>query len=343
MSPVTQTSFAADSVTTQSAKKRPTVSIVTPAYNEAKNLPVLWERLSQAMSVIGGEWEWIVVDDHSTDETFAVVADLANRHSQINALRFARNFGSHAAITCGLHQARGACVVIIAADLQDPPETISELIVKWRGGAQVVWAVRGHREGEKTATIGFARGYYFIMRHVVGLKDMPPSGADFFLIDRLVVDALKEFNENNASLFALVTWMGFRQASITYDKQARLYGHSGWNLKKKLKLMVDSVTSFTYLPIRLMSYVGFSVAVLGFFYAGLVVLNAFKGHPAEGWSSLMIVVLIVGGVQMLMMGVLGEYIWRTLDESRRRPRYLVEESTVQKREFLPAREDTQNI
>ena len=184
------------------------------------------------MSAISGEWEWIVVDDHSTDETFAVVADLANRHSQISARRFARNFGSHAAITCGLHQARGACVVIIAADLQDPPEAISALIAKWRGGAQVVWAVRGHREGEKTATIGFARAYYFTMRHVVGLKEMPSSGADFFLIDRLVVDALNEFNENNASLLALLTWMGFRQASITYDKQARLYGRSGWNLKK---------------------------------------------------------------------------------------------------------------
>ena len=132
------------------------------------------------MSAISGEWEWIVVDDHSTDEPFAVIADLANCHSQIDALRLARNFGSHAAINCGLHQARGECVVIIAADLQDPPETICEMIAKWRRGVQVVWAVRGHREGEKIATIGFTQAYYFIMRDVVGLKELLPSGADLF-------------------------------------------------------------------------------------------------------------------------------------------------------------------
>ena len=325
--PATQTPIGLASASTDTAKKRPTVSIVTPAYNEADNLPVLWDRLSKAMTALSGEWEWVVVDDHSNDQTFVAATGLANGQSHVRAVRFARNFGSHAAIMCGLDHAKGDCVVIMAADLQDPPETIPELMEKWRGGAQVVWAVRGHREGEKTATVGFAQAYYFLMRHVVGLKEMPPSGADFFLIDRLVVDALKEFNENNASVFALLTWMGFRQASIEYDKQARLYGRSGWSLKKKLKLVVDSITSFTYLPIRLMSYVGFIVALLGFLYAALVIANAFGGKPIEGWSSLMVVVLIVGGVQMLMMGVLGEYLWRALDESRRRPRYLIESST----------------
>jgi polyisoprenyl-phosphate glycosyltransferase len=306
---------------------QPVISIVTPAYNEAENLPVLWERLSKVMGALSGEWEWIVVDDHSADETFAAVANLRNCHSNIKAVRFARNFGSHAAISCGLHRAQGECVVIIAADLQDPPETICELMEKWRGGAQVVWAVRGQREGETTSTLSFSRAYYFIMRHFVGLKEMSSTGADFFLIDRLVVDALKEFNESNASLFSLITWMGFRQASITYDKQARLHGRSGWNLNKKLKLLVDSITSFTYLPIRLMSYVGCIVAMLGFLYAAFIVVHALAGNVVQGWSSLMVVVLIVGGIQMLMMGVLGEYLWRALDESRRRPRYLIEATT----------------
>jgi dolichol-phosphate mannosyltransferase len=328
MSSVARNSPDAGMIETTRDNRRPLVSIITPAYNETDNLPVLWERLTNAMDAINGEWEWIVVDDHSTDETFAVIAKMASVHPHIKAVRFSRNFGSHAAIACGLRQARGKCVVIMAADLQDPPETICELMDRWNKGAQVVWAVRGQREGEQTFTVGFARAYYFLMRHMVGLKEMPASGADFFLIDRVVVDALNEFNENNASLFAMLTWMGFRQASITYDKQARLYGRSGWNLKKKLKLVVDSVTSFTYLPIRLMSYVGFSVALLGFLYAGLVIANALAGQPVEGWSSLMVVVLIVGGVQMLMMGVLGEYLWRALDEARRRPRYLIEETTI---------------
>lgn len=307
--------------------KCPLISIVTPAYNEAENLPILFDQIVHVMRNTNADWEWIIVDDHSADGTFAVVTAMASGHSGVKAVRFARNFGSHAAIMCGMQRASGDCVVIMAADLQDPPETIPALLAKWQAGAQVVWAVRDRREGEKRSTVIFARFYYFLMRHVVGLSEMPPSGADFFLIDRLVVDALKEFNENNASIFALVTWMGFRQDGIAYDKQARLHGRSGWSLKKKLKLVVDSITSFTYLPIRLMSYVGFSVALLGFLYAGLVIANALGGQPVEGWSSLMVVVLIVGGVQMLMMGVLGEYLWRALDESRRRPRYLIESAT----------------
>jgi len=312
-------------------EKRPYISIVTPAYNEAANLPLLWQRLSCVMERMNGSWEWIIVDDHSTDGTFEVIAELANQYPNIRGSRFSRNFGAHAAIACGLDHASGDCVITLAGDLQDPPETIPELVQKWRAGAQVVWAMRGHREGETTTTLGFAQAYYFVMRHLVGLKEMPPTGADFFLIDRSVVKALEGFHENNASLFALITWMGFRQATLTYDKQARVHGESGWSLKKKLKLFVDSITSFTYLPIRLMSYVGMIVAFVGFFYAVVVIVNALGGQPVEGWSSLMIVVLVVGGIQMLMMGVLGEYLWRALDESRRRPRYLIEASTFEER------------
>jgi dolichol-phosphate mannosyltransferase len=303
------------------------VSIVTPAYNEARNLPVLYARLGQVLDAMAVTWEWIVVDDHSRDDTFATVAEIAQRDHRVHALRLARNSGAHTAMTCGLHHARGACAVVLAADLQDPPETLPQLLAEWQEGAQVVWAVRGRREGESAGTIGFARLYYWIMRRVVGMQEMPATGADFFLLDRQVIDAFRQFHESNVSILALLTWMGFRQASITYDKQARLHGSSGWSLGKKLKLVVDSVASFSYLPIRLMSYVGFLVAVIGFIYAGLVVVNALAGRPAEGWSSLMVVVLVVGGVQMLMMGVLGEYVWRALDEARRRPKYLVEKST----------------
>ena len=152
-------------------------------------------------------------------------------------------------------------------------------------------------------------------------------GADFFLVDRQVAEAFSHFREANVSILALITWMGFRQVVIPYDKEARLHGRSGWDLKKKLKLVVDSVTSFSYLPIRFMSYLGFVVAFLGFVYAGVVILNALHGGLVQGWSSLMVVVLVVGGLQMLMMGMLGEYLWRALDESRRRPRYIVEATT----------------
>jgi dolichol-phosphate mannosyltransferase len=171
--------------------------------------------------------------------------------------------------------------------------------------------------------------YYWIMRNVVGMKDMPATGADFFLLDRKVADAFRQFGEANTSILALITWMGFRQERVQYDKHARLHGRSGWTLAKKLKLVVDSVASFSYMPIRLMSVLGFLVAAVGFVYAIVVVVNALRGSPAEGWSSLMVVVLVLGGFQMAMMGVLGEYLWRALDEARRRPRYIVEATTQQ--------------
>lgn len=215
----------------------------------------------------------------------------------------------------------------MAADMQDPPETLPLLLAEWNEGAQVVWAVRNSRDGERATTLLLARLYYYLMRRFVGIGDMPSTGADFLLVDRRVMDALSQFGESNVSLLALITWMGFRQAVVGYGKQARRHGRSGWTLEKKLKLALDSITSFSYFPIRLMSYIGFVVALFGFLYAGLVILNALSGNPTQGWSSLMVAVLLLGGVQMMMMGVLGEYLWRALDETRRRPRYLIESDT----------------
>ena len=255
------------------------LTVITPAYNEARNLPVLYERLGQVLAGLNMAWEWIVVDDHSGDNTFEVVTSIAQHDGRVRAIRLARNSGSHTAITCGLHHAAGDCAVVLAADLQDPPETLPALLDQWQAGAQVVWAVRAQREGETASTVGFARVYYLIMRRLVGIADMPATGADFFLLDRRVLDAFRQFHESNVSILALLTWMGFRQATITYDKQARLHGRSGWSLGKKFKLVVDSVTSFSYLPIRLMSIVGFVVAIVGFLYAGVVTVNALAGRP----------------------------------------------------------------
>ena len=249
--------------------RRGQVSIVTPAFNEAGNLLTLYERLCRALDTAGADWEWIIVDDHSADETFAIVRRLTAADPRVRGVRFAHNFGSHAAVACGLSQSAGDCAVVMAADLQDPPETLPTLVTEWRRGAQVVWAVRQEREGEARSTVGFARAYYWLMRHLVRVRQMPATGADFVLLDRRAVDAVGEFRESNVSL----------------------------------------------------------LAVLGFVYAAVVVVNAIEGRPVQGWSSLMIAVLVVGGVQMLMMGILGEYVWRALDEARRRPRYLIEATT----------------
>ena len=304
--------------------RRPVISIITPAYNESRNLPLLYHRIAAALDGMGVSWEWLVVDDHSSDGTFEVLSEICDRDPRIRVLRFARNCGSHLAGVCGLQHAAGDCAVLIAADLQDPPETIAELYEKWRQGAQVVWAVRAARHGEKAQTVLFSRLYYWMMRRFVGIENTAATGADFFLLDRCVIDALRRFEEQNISVLSLLLWMGFRQDSITYEKQARAHGASKWTIEKKLKLVVDSITSFTYKPIRFMSYAGFITAFLGFCYAGLIILNAINGHPVQGWSSMIVVVLLLGGMQMLMLGILGEYLWRALDESRRRPRYLIE-------------------
>jgi len=295
------------------------LSVVTPAYREEQNLPQLYQRLRAALGRC--EWEWVVVDDHSQDGTFAAIADLAAKDARIRGVRLSRNFGSHAAILCGLERSRGNAVVVIAADMEEPPEILPKLIAEWKNGFQVVWGIRSQAAGVASSA------YHRMMRRMAGIEHIPDGGPGCFLIDRTVVSALATFGERHNNLFVLLAWMGFRQSSVTYERAVRTHGRSGWSMSKKIELLLDSVTAFSYKPIRWMSLIGAVTAVAGFLWAGEVLVNALKGNPPQGFSSLMVAVLIVGGVQMLMMGVLGEYLWRALDESRRRPRYVVEDAT----------------
>jgi len=302
------------------------ISIITPAWKEADNLPVLYARLAAVLE--GKEWEWVIIDDHSPDGTFAAIHALAQKDSRVRGIRLSRNSGSHVALTAGINQAAGGCGILIAADLQDPPETIPALLAEWEQGSQVVWAVRAARKGESATTKGFSRLYYWIMRRLVGMKDMPATGADFLLMDRKVIEAFNRFNESNVSILSLITWMGFKQTRILYTKEARLHGETGWTFAKKCRLVIDSVTSFSHFPIRLMSILGFTSAFMGFLYALFILYSKLTGSvEVTGFATTMIVILVLGGLQMMMMGVLGEYLWRGLDESRRRPRYMIEEET----------------
>lgn len=303
---------------------KPFVSIVTPAFNEAENLPILYGRLCSVLDTINTQWEWIVVDDHSTDNTFEVLSRIAEQDDRVSGFRLSRNSGSHIAIRCGLNNVGGGCAVVMAADLQDPPETLPELLQKWQGGAQVVWATRDQIEGVRKVDLVLGRLFWSLMRRLAGMKELPATGADFFLIDRLVLDYLCQFHETNFNLIMLLSWMGFKQETVKYVKQARISGRSGWSFEKKLKVALDSFLSFSYLPIRLMSYAGIIAGLLGFVYAAVVFINFLTGSAIQGWTSLMIVILIFGGIQMLMMGLLGEYLWRTMSEAHRRPPYLVE-------------------
>jgi dolichol-phosphate mannosyltransferase len=301
------------------------LSIVTPAYNEAENLPRLYERLAGLdWAVLGLDWEWVVVDDHSRDASPTFLRDLIARDPRVRWIRFSRNFGSHAACTAGLEHVRGDAAIVMAADLQDPPETIPALVEKWRAGADVVWAVRGAREGETLRTVASARLFYALLRRVTSL-DLPPGGVDFFLVARAVIDALKSAPERNTSLIGQIQWLGFNQASLVYTKQARAAGRSKWTLSKKVKLSIDWLVGFSYFPIRFMSALGVLFALAGFLYALLLTLRrVIWVVPVEGWTSLICVVLITSGVQLVMLGVLGEYLWRTFDASRQRPRYVIE-------------------
>jgi dolichol-phosphate mannosyltransferase len=305
----------------------PELSVVVAAFNEQDNLPVLYENLRKVLDGAGLDWELITVDDHSADETFATVARLAECDHRVRGVRLSFNAGSHVATECGLSLARGRSICQIAADLQHPPEILLELWQRWKAGTQVVWAARARREYDNKISLLFSRLYYVLMRRVVGFRNMPAGGADFYLIDRKVVDAVLRCGDKNTSLLALIMWTGFSQETLYYDRPPRLRGRSRWTLEKKLKLVIDSVTAFTYVPIRLMSYVGLSVALLGFIYAAVLVYTGLKGNPVVGWTSLMVVLLVIGGIQMVMMGVLGEYIWRVLDQARNRPSYVIEQAT----------------
>ncbi len=304
----------------------PKLSVVVAAYNEEGNLPLLYERVAALdWTALGLEPEFVFVDDHSRDGTRAYLRALAARDPRVKVLRFAKNFGSHRAFAAGLEHATGDAAVILAADLQDPPETIPQLVEKWRAGAKTVWAVRAEREGVSAADQFFARFYYGLMRRFADVQP-PREGADFLLVDRCVLEQLRASPEKNTSVLLLIQWMGFTQDFISYTKAARHSGRSNWTFGRKLKLAIDSLASFSYAPIRLASLIGVLFAVTGFGYALFVAARAiWWGSPVQGWPALMCVVLIASGVQLVILGILGEYIWRTYDESRHRPRYVVED------------------
>jgi dolichol-phosphate mannosyltransferase len=298
------------------------LSILTPAYNEATNLDALYERVVSTTARLGVEWEWLIVDDHSRDDTFAVIQRLAAADQRVRGVRLARNSGSHVAITCGLHLVRGDAAVMMAADLQDPPETLGAMLERWKAGAQVVWAVRRERPGER-AHAGFAALYYWLLRRVVGMKEMPANGADFFLVDRAVIDAFRQFPERSVSVLVLVMWLGFRQEFIEYDKQPRASGKSGWTLARKITLVVDSVTAFSEAPIRACTLLGVGLLAL----ALVLVVAGFLRWVQTGSGHLVLLLSAmagVGGLQLVATGLVGEYVWRALEESRRRPQFVIE-------------------
>ena len=300
------------------------ISIVTPAFNEAGNLQRLHTRIVDTMGKLAVDWEWIVVDDHSRDDTFAVIQRLSISDPRVRGVRLARNSGSHVAIACGLRLTSGDAVVMMASDLQDPPETIGTMIERWRRGAQIVWAVRRSRPGDRSHA-SFAAVYYWIVRKIVGLRDMPAKGTDFFLADRRVVEAFRAFPERTTSLFNHLTWMGFKQEYVEYEKQPRTVGASGWTLSRKVRLVIDSVTAFSNAPLRWCAYLGAAMLIV----ALVLIVAGVRLLPELGGGLLLVLAVLFGlsGVQMLALAIVGEYVWSALAEARRRPQYVIEAAT----------------
>jgi dolichol-phosphate mannosyltransferase len=308
------------------------VSVVVPVYQNAGSLPDLFTRLrAVAGSLPGDRFEFVFVDDGSHDESFEVLRRLAADDARVRVVKLSRNFGSGPAVLAGLGEARGDCMVALAADLQDPPELIPRMVGMWREGRKVVLAVRRSR-ADPLANRLLADAFYLLFRRFA-LPNMPRHGFDSFLLDRAVRDLIAGIQENNAYLMGLILWTGFNPGVVEYDRAARpaRYGPSMWGFGRRVKHFIDSFTAFSYFPLRAASVLGVVVAVLGLLYAALVVaLRVVHGFPVEGWASIMVAVLLLSGVQMLMIGVLGEYLWRNLEETRRRPRFVVEEVVGEK-------------
>ena len=302
------------------------VSIVVPVYHNAPSLADLLREL-QALAARNesDEFEFIFVDDGSRDESFAVLQGLAQQESRLRVARLSRNFGSVAAVMAGLSLARGDCAAAISADLQEPPALLHEMLGKWRAGKKVVLAARRKR-ADPFPTSFFADAFYAMFRRYA-IASMPRRGFDFWLIDRQVADLVNNIQESNAYLSGLLLWLGFDPEVIYFDRQerARKYGRSMWTLPKKIKYFIDSFVAFSHFPVRLASSLGALFSLLGLVYAGFIIYQRLALQiDAPGWSSLMVVVLIAAGAQLLILGVLGEYLWRSLDETRRRPRFIIE-------------------
>lgn len=310
----------------------PKLSIVIPVYFNAENLPPLYDDLKEKiLDRVDFPVEIVMVDDGSGDDSYRVMLSLAMRDERIRVFKLSRNFGSDAAVLCGLVNATGDCAVVKAADLQEPTEMILDMYEKWRGGCNVVLAVREGRE-ESRAQEFFADLYYAMTRRFA-LPNMPKKGFDVFLVDRRVINVLAGMNEPNSALDGQLLWAGFTTGTVSYVRRERKIGKSRWTLRKKLRLVADTLFSFSTLPIACITGLGAVSVIISVLWALNALVSKLRGEiNVTGWTMMFIFQLLSFGVIMLTLGLLGAYLWRTFDASRRRPPYLIEIADGQKEE-----------
>ena len=305
---------------------KPVFTIIAPVYNECEILPELHRRVSAVMEGLGDTWELILVDDGSSDGSTEQIRALAAQDEHVKPLIFARNFGHQIAATAGLDYASGDAVVIIDADLQDPPEVIADLAAKWREGYEVVYAVRHEREGESWFKLFTASLFYRVIFRITDVK-IPMDTGDFRLMDRKVVDVMNSMRERHRFLRGMSAWVGFRQIGVQYNRAARFAGSTKYPFKKMLRLALNAITGFSYFPLQLATWIGFVAAGLSLIAIPVVIIERLIGNQEfSGQATTLVVVLFLGGVQLISLGILGEYIGRIYDEVKGRPMYIVREA-----------------
>ena len=303
-----------------------TYSIVAPIFNEKENLPELYRRIREVMDSTNEPWELILVDDGSTDGSTEIIRELGQQDKSIRPIIFARNFGHQIAITAGWDYARGDAVVIIDADLQDPPELILEMAKRWKAGNEVVFAVRTEREGESWFKLWTASLFYRMIYRITDVK-IPLDAGDFRLMDRKVVDVLKQMRERHRFPRGMSAWVGFKQVGVEYKRAARVAGETKYPFRKMFRLAINAVTSFSYFPLQVATFFGFISAGIAILAIPVVAYMRITGSQAFfGQASTLIAVLFLGGVQLISLGILGEYIGRLYDEAKGRPLYIVREA-----------------
>ena len=300
-----------------------TISVVVPCFNESEVLAELHRRLAIVLDELKIPYEIILIDDGSIDGTWRLMEKLAAQSAHLKVVKLSRNFGHQLALSCGLDQARGDVVLIIDADLQDPPELLPEMLTLWRAGSDVVYGQRSSRAGETAVKKFLAFAFYRLISRITGVA-IPADTGDFRLMDRRALNALLTLKERHRFVRGMVSWIGFQQTALQYERPARFAGQTKYPIKKSVKLAFDAITSFSYAPLRLASYLGIAISCLAFLYIALVIVLKFMGVNQAGYTSQMASILLLGGVQLIVLGIIGEYIGRIFEQGQGRPLYLVD-------------------
>lgn len=302
------------------------LSVVIPIYNEEETIPELYNQLRPVLSGLERPCEIIFVDDGSRDGSLGLLQDLHRRDPSVKVLSFSRNFGHQVAVTAGIDHTSGEAVVVMDADLQDPPEVIPRLVARWEEGHDVVYAVRESREGERRFKLATAKVFYRLLNRLSNI-DVPYDAGDFRLISRRAADSLSSLRERNRYIRGLTSWVGYTQTGVTYDRASRHAGETKYSLRRMLRLALDGMTSFSFVPLQFATFLGFFIAVVCIVYSLYVIYAAVFGDATvRGWASTMVAILFLGSIQLITIGIIGEYLGRVYDEVKQRPLYIVRES-----------------